>query len=201
MENEQKKVKGSGKYYVGPMHAKKTLKLIQDAKKALATPGLKCLAISPTNDTRYSGDFIQSRRGDCLPALKVNPDLSLFDCSLLKDMHTIFIDEMQFFTHLFPFVEAARNKGIHVVGTGLDTNCLRQCWDAMRPFLDPSYLEANDNVTIRYLKSNCTTCKKPKSAIWTARKKSAPTASSMIDPGNDQYFPLCDSCWKEPIQA
>lgn len=194
-------MKGKLLLFTGPMHSKKTLKLIQHALKHSTRKNVRQLILSPTNDTRYEGGMIKSKRGDSLPATKIDPDLSLFDFSSLEGITHLYIDELQFFKHLFEFIERVRNMSIHVIGAGLDTDFLKNIWLEMAPFLEDTFKENDPKVSICYLKSNCTLCHKPNSAEFTARKVSAPILSSggsLIDPGDDQYFPTCNICWTLP---
>lgn len=191
-------MEGTLTLYTGPMHSKKTLNLIKHVLRYKDKEGVKQLVLSPNIDTRYKGSIIKSKRGEFIPAFKIESDLSVFDFSKLEGITHLYIDELQFFSHLFPFIQRVRRLSIHVIGAGLDTDFLKNIWIEMEPFLSKSFIKNDQNVFIHHLKANCTLCKTTKTAIYTARKLPM-TSDSIIEPGDAQYYPTCDSCWSLPL--
>ena len=75
--------------------------------------------ISPDVDTRTKGDYIESRSGLWLDAIKVKHSIQIM--SFVKDAQVVAIDELQFFdSNIVKVVTQLMNDGKKVIGTGLE---------------------------------------------------------------------------------
>ncbi len=103
----------------GPMSCGKTEELLRRIRRAIIAKK-KVKVISPEVDTRAHGDYIESRNGLWLDAIKVKHSASIL--SVVKDDDEIIaIDELQFFDeHIVDVVTRLMNQGKKVLGTGLD---------------------------------------------------------------------------------
>lgn len=103
----------------GPMSCGKTEELLRRIRRAIIAKK-KVKVISPDLDTRAHGDYIESRNGLWLDAVKVKHSVQLL--SLIKDEDQIIaIDELQFFDeNIVKVVEKLMHSGKKIIGTGLD---------------------------------------------------------------------------------
>lgn len=103
----------------GPMSCGKTEELLRRIRRAIIAKK-KVRVISPEIDTRTHGDYIESRNGLWLDAIKVKNAAQIL--SVVKDDDEIIaIDELQFFDEFIVKVIAKLiDDGKKVIGTGLD---------------------------------------------------------------------------------
>lgn len=103
----------------GPMSCGKTEELLRRIRRAIIAKK-KVKVISPAVDTRAKGDYIESRNGLWLDAIKVK--LSAQILGVVKDDDEIVaIDELQFFDeHIVKVISKLMDQGKKVIGTGLD---------------------------------------------------------------------------------
>lgn len=103
----------------GPMSCGKTEELLRRIRRAIIAKK-KVKVISPDIDTRSHGDYIESRNGLWLDAIKVKHSFQIL--SVVKDEDEIIaIDELQFFDeNIVKVVTKLINEGKKVIGTGLD---------------------------------------------------------------------------------
>lgn len=103
----------------GPMSCGKTEELLRRIRRAIIAKK-KVKVISPDIDTRAHGDYIESRNGLWLDAIKVKNAAQIL--SVVKDEDEIIaIDELQFFDeHIVKVITKLMNQGKKVIGTGLD---------------------------------------------------------------------------------
>ncbi len=103
----------------GPMSCGKTEELLRRVRRAIIAKK-KVKVISPDLDTRAHGDYIESRNGLWLDAIKVRNAAQIL--SVVKDDDQIVaIDELQFFDeHIVKVISKLMDSGKKVVGTGLD---------------------------------------------------------------------------------
>lgn len=103
----------------GPMSCGKTEELLRRVRRAIIAKK-KVKVISPDVDTRAHGDYIESRNGLWLDAIKVKNSAQIL--SLVKDEDQIIaIDELQFFDeYIVKVISKLINSGKKIIGTGLD---------------------------------------------------------------------------------
>ena len=78
----------------GPMSCGKTEELLRRIRRCIIAKK-KVKVISPDIDTRAGGDYIESRNGLWLDAIKVKHSIQIL--SAVKDAQVVAIDELQFF--------------------------------------------------------------------------------------------------------
>lgn len=103
----------------GPMSCGKTEELLRRIRRAIIAKK-KVKVISPDVDTRAHGDYIESRNGLWLDAIRVRNAAQIL--SVVKDDDEIVaIDELQFFDeHIVKVIANLMDNGKKVIGTGLD---------------------------------------------------------------------------------
>ena len=102
----------------GPMSCGKTEELLRRIRRCIIAKK-KVIVISPDVDTRAKGDYIESRNGLWLEAVKVKHSIQIM--SLVKDYQVIAIDELQFFdANIVPVINELMKQGKKVIGTGLE---------------------------------------------------------------------------------
>lgn len=103
----------------GPMSCGKTEELLRRIRRAIIAKK-KVKVISPEIDTRTQGDYIESRNGLWLDAIKVKHSVQIL--GHVKDEDEIVaIDELQFFDeNIVKVISKLMDSGKKVIGTGLD---------------------------------------------------------------------------------
>ena len=103
----------------GPMSCGKTEELLRRIRRSIIAKR-KVKVISPDIDTRAHGDYIESRNGLWLDAIKVKHSVQIL--GLVKDDDEIIaIDELQFFDeNIVKVIRKLIKDGKKVIGTGLD---------------------------------------------------------------------------------
>ncbi|MFI3301102.1 MAG: thymidine kinase [Candidatus Gastranaerophilales bacterium] len=103
----------------GPMSCGKTEELLRRIKRCIIAKK-KVKVISPEVDTRAKGDYIESRNGLWLDAIKVKHSIQIL--SLVKsDDEVIAIDELQFFDeNIVKVITKLMDDGKKIIGTGLE---------------------------------------------------------------------------------
>ena len=102
----------------GPMSCGKTEELLRRVRRCIIAKK-KVVVISPDVDTRTKGDYIESRSGLWLDAIKVKHSIQIM--SFVKDAQVVAIDELQFFySNIVKVVTQLMNDGKKVIGTGLE---------------------------------------------------------------------------------
>ena len=102
----------------GPMSCGKTEELLRRVRRCIIAKK-KVIVISPDVDTRAGGDYIESRNGLWLEAVKVKHAVQIL--SIVKDAQIVAIDELQFFDkNIVPVITKLMNDGKKVIGTGLE---------------------------------------------------------------------------------
>lgn len=103
----------------GPMSCGKTEELLRRVRRAIIAKK-KVKVISPDIDTRAHGDYIESRNGLWLDAIKVKNAAQILSV-VKEDDEIIAIDELQFFDeHIVKVISKLIESGKKVIGTGLD---------------------------------------------------------------------------------
>lgn len=103
----------------GPMSCGKTEELLRRVRRCIIAKK-KVKVISPDIDTRAKGDYIESRNGLWLDAVKVKHSVQIL--SLVKpEDEVVAIDELQFFdSNITKVVSKLMEEGKRVIGTGLE---------------------------------------------------------------------------------
>ena len=102
----------------GPMSCGKTEELLRRIRRCIIAKK-KVKVISPEVDTRAKGDYIESRNGLWLDAIKVKHSVQIL--SAVKDAEVVAIDELQFFdSNIAKVITQLMNEGKKVIGTGLE---------------------------------------------------------------------------------
>ncbi len=103
----------------GPMSCGKTEELLRRIRRCIIAKK-KVKVISPEIDTRENGDYIKSRNGLWLDAIKVKHSIQIM--SLVKpEDEIIAIDELQFFdSNIVKVISALMSEGKRIIGTGLE---------------------------------------------------------------------------------
>lgn len=103
----------------GPMSCGKTEELLRRVRRAIIAKK-KVKVISPDIDTRAHGDYIESRNGLWLDAIKVKNAAQILGV-IKDDDEIIAIDELQFFDeHIVKVISKLMDAGKKIIGTGLD---------------------------------------------------------------------------------
>lgn len=103
----------------GPMSCGKTEELLRRIRRCIIAKK-KVKVISPDVDTRAKGDYIESRNGLWLDAIKVKHAINIL--SVVKpDDEIVAIDELQFFdANIVKVISKLMGMGKKVIGTGLE---------------------------------------------------------------------------------
>ena len=103
----------------GPMSCGKTEELLRRVKRSIIAKK-KVKVISPQLDTRAHGDYIESRNGLWLDAIKVKHSVQILG-HVKEEDEVIAIDELQFFdSNIVKVILKLIDSGKKVIGTGLD---------------------------------------------------------------------------------
>lgn len=103
----------------GPMSCGKTEELLRRIRRCIIAKK-KVKVISPDVDTRTKGDYIESRNGLFLEAVKVKHSIQILSVVKPEDQ-IVAIDELQFFDeNIVSVITQLMNEGKKVIGTGLD---------------------------------------------------------------------------------
>lgn len=103
----------------GPMSCGKTEELLRRVKRCIIAKK-KVKVISPDVDTRTKGDYIESRNGLWLDAIKVKHAIQIMSVVKPED-EVVAIDELQFFdSNIVKVISKLMDEGKRVIGTGLE---------------------------------------------------------------------------------
>lgn len=103
----------------GPMSCGKTEELLRRVRRAIIAKK-KVKVISPDVDTRAHGDYIESRNGLWLDAIKVKNAAQILSV-VKEDDEIIAFDELQFFDeYIVKVIAKLIDDGKKIIGTGLD---------------------------------------------------------------------------------
>lgn len=177
----------------GPMSCGKTEELLRRIRRAIIAKK-KVKVISPDIDTRSHGDYIESRNGLWLDAIKVKHSYQIL--SVVKDDDEIIaIDELQFFDeHIVKVITTLINDGKKVVGTGLDLDFKGEPFGYMPELL--CIATKVDKLTAVCMKCGC------ENATRTQRLvdgKPVDKNSPLIMIGGDEtYEARCVKCYELP---
>lgn len=103
----------------GPMSCGKTEELLRRVRRAIIAKK-KVKVIFPEIDTRTHGDYIESRSGLWLDAIKVKNAAQILSV-VKEDDEIVAIEELQFFDeHIVKVISRLIDSGKKVIGSGLD---------------------------------------------------------------------------------
>ena len=103
----------------GPMSCGKTEELLRRIRRCIIAKK-KVKVISPDVDTRAKGDYIESRNGLWLDAIKVKHSIQILSVVKPED-EIVAIDELQFFdSNIVSVISKLMEDGKRVIGTGLE---------------------------------------------------------------------------------
>jgi thymidine kinase len=165
----------------GPMFAGKSCELIKRIRQ-LKVIERKYIVVKPIIDNRYENNMIVSHnfeKEDCI-ALHLLQDIFNYD---INNVHSIFIDEAQFFTDLKENVlKLVENYNINVVITGLDGDSNRNKFGQIIDLIPFS-------TSCIKLKACCLICKDGTPAIFTHRK--VDNNEQILIGNNEQFISVC----------
>lgn len=169
---------------MGSMYSGKSTELIRRVNR-LKSIGMRCLVVNHTNDTRVSGEFIQSHDGNKISAIKTD-DIMLVDG---RSYDAIAIDEAQFFMNLKPAVLLLVEKyKKHVIVAGLNGDYQRKKFGEI---LDLIPL-ADD---VLFTKALCKTCCHPGRPASFTKRMSCETERISV---GSNYRAVCRMCYLAP---
>ena len=177
----------------GPMSCGKTEELLRRVRRCIIAKK-KVKVISPQIDTREQGDYIKSRNGLWLDAVKVKHSIQIL--SVVKPADEIVaIDELQFFdSNIVKVIEKLMEDGKKVIGTGLDLDFKGDTFGSMPQLMCIA-------TTVDKLHAVCMKCGSDH-ATRTQRLidgKPADKNSPLIMIGGDEtYEARCIKCWELP---
>lgn len=174
---------------LGCMFSGKTDKLIS-LYNEFSAKGMRCVALKPGIDTRYSEAEIVSHSGARLCAVSTN-DITRVN---VDDMDCLFIDEGQFVANIARFVEQYLTR--HPMGktiwiSGLSEDAFGHAWSSISDLLKL-------NPGIVTLHGVCSKCGSPSSH---SAKYSYSNSAQVEIGGADKYWPACDACFAEILNS
>ena len=178
------------------MSCGKTEELLRRIRRSIIAKK-KVKVISPCIDTREQGDYIKSRNGLWLDAVKVKHSIQIL--SLVKeDDEIVAIDELQFFdSNIVKVIAKLMQDGKKVIGTGLDLDFKGDTFGSMPELMCLA-------TTVDKLHAVCMKCGSDH-ATRTQRLidgKPADKNSPLIMIGGDEtYEARCVKCWELPDVA
>ena len=167
----------------GPMSCGKTEELLRRIRRSIIAKR-KVKVISPDIDTRAKGDYIESRNGLWLDAIKVK-----------HEDEVIAIDELQFFdSNIVKVISKLMDEGKKVIGTGLELDFKAEPFGSMPELMCIA-------TEVHKLHAVCMKCGR-ENATRTQRLidgKPADKNSPLIMIGGDEtYEARCIKCYELP---
>lgn len=177
----------------GPMSCGKTEELLRRIRRAIIAKK-KVKVISPALDTREHGDYIKSRNGMFLEAVKVKTSLEILS-EVNEDDQIVAIDELQFFDEdIIRVIKQLMNDGKKVIGSGLDLDFKAEPFGKMPELL--AIATKVDKLTAVCMKCGCDHATRTQRLIdGQPADKNSPTI--MIG-GDETYEARCVKCYELP---
>lgn len=175
----------------GPMSCGKTEELLRRIKRAIIAKK-KVKVISPEIDTRTQGDYIESRNGLWLDAIKVKNAAQILSIVKPED-ELVAIDELNFFDeHIVKVITKLMDSGKKVIGTGLDLDFKAEPFGYM-----PELLCIATNVVKLYAVCMKCGCEYATRTQRLVDGKPADKSSPLIMIGGDEtYEARCIKCYE-----
>ena len=166
---------------IGNMFSGKSTELIRRINREKSI-NKKIIVINFAGDNRYSLNSVSTHDQTKINSLKLNK-LYDFNMNLLHQYDSFFIDEGQFFTDLYQFVQELVDKySKHVVVSGLDGDFERKSFgDIIKliPICD----------TVDKLQAYCSKCNNGTYGPFT---KKLSKSTQLVDiGGSNKYIPVC----------
>lgn len=175
----------------GPMSCGKTEELLRRIRRGIIAKK-KVKVISPEVDTRAKGDYIESRNGLWLDAIKVRNAASILS-KVKPDDEIIAIDELQFFDELIvTVIKRLMDDGKKVIGTGLDLDFKAEPFGYMPELL--CIATKVDKLTAVCMKCGCENATRTQRLV-DGKPVSKDSPLIMIG-GNETYEARCVKCYE-----
>ena len=176
----------------GPMSCGKTEELLRRVRRCISAKK-KVIVISPDVDTRAGGDYIESRNGLWLDAIKVKHSIQIM--SAVKDAQIVAIDELQFFdSNIVQVISKLMSEGKKVIGTGLELDFKAEPFGSMPELM--CIATKVDKLHAVCMKCGCEEATRTQRLI---DGKPADKNSPLIMIGGDEtYEARCIKCYELP---
>lgn len=177
----------------GPMSCGKTEELLRRIRRCIIAKK-KVKVISPDVDTRAKGDYIESRNGLWLDAIKVKHSIQIL--SIVKpDDEIVAIDELQFFDgNITKVITKLMQDGKRVIGTGLELDFKAEPFGSMPELM--CIATSVDKLHAVCMKCGCDDATRTQRLI---DGKPADKNSPLIMIGGDEtYEARCIKCYELP---
>lgn len=176
----------------GPMSCGKTEELLRRVRRCIIAKK-KVVVISPDIDTRAGGDYIESRNGLWLDAVKVKHSAQIM--SDVKDAQIVAIDELQFFDkNIVQVISKLMSEGKKVIGTGLELDFKAEPFGSMPELM--CIATKVDKLHAVCMKCGCEEATRTQRLI---DGKPADKSSPLIMIGGDEtYEARCIKCYELP---
>ena len=177
----------------GPMSCGKTEELLRRIRRCIIAKK-KVKVISPEIDTREKGDYIKSRNGLWLDAIKVKHSIQIMSVVKPED-EIIAIDELQFFdSNIVKVISKLMDEGKRVIGTGLELDFKAEPFGSMPELM--CLATKVDKLHAVCMKCGCDHGTRTQRLI---NGKPADKSSPLIMIGGDEtYEARCVKCYELP---
>ncbi len=177
----------------GPMSCGKTEELLRRIRRCIIAKK-KVKVISPDVDTRTKGDYIESRSGLWLDAIKVKHSMNILNV-VKPDDEVIAIDELQFFdANIVKVITKLMNEGKKIIGTGLELDFKAEPFGSMPELM--CIATRVDKLQAVCMKCGCEHATRTQRLI---DGKPADKNSPLIMIGGDEtYEARCVKCYELP---
>lgn len=177
----------------GPMSCGKTEELLRRIRRCIIAKK-KVKVISPDVDTRTKGDYIESRSGLWLDAIKVKHSMNILNV-VMPDDEVIAIDELQFFdANIVKVITKLMNEGKKIIGTGLELDFKAEPFGSMPELM--CIATRVDKLQAVCMKCGCEHATRTQRLI---DGKPADKNSPLIMIGGDEtYEARCVKCYELP---
>lgn len=177
----------------GPMSCGKTEELLRRIRRCIIAKK-KVKVISPEIDTREKGDYIKSRNGLWLDAIKVKHSIQILSVVKPED-EIIAIDELQFFdSNIIKVISKLMSEGKRVIGTGLELDFKAEPFGSMPELM--CLATKVDKLHAVCMKCGCDHATRTQRLI---NGEPADKSSPLIMIGGDEtYEARCVKCYELP---
>jgi thymidine kinase len=183
-ENINNKGKAYLELIIGPMFSGKTSRLIEIYKQCKFC-NISVIAINYSLDTRYDPLLLTTHDQIKIPCIQTTDLLTVLNS--VKVYQVVLINEGQFFSDLYAFVELMLKQQKQIYICGLDGDFERKKFGQI---LD--LIPLCDKVT--KLSSLCSLCQNGTPGIFSHRLTCEKDQTII---GSDNYIPVCRNCYEE----